>query len=221
MMKSKKRHLSNAIMCVGGIFIIASAVLAVYNICDESKAAKSVECVLEELIPEIPNYSPEAVLQKKREFGTEISIEEDENIPLYVLNPEVQMSTVTVNTVEYIGILDIPSIDVTLPVTGDWNYDDLRTAPCCYSGSAYSGNFVICAHNYAEHFGSIQNLAEGDELFFTDVEGNTFYYSVNYIDILQPTDVDNMISENCDLTLFTCNFTGQNRITVRCSKITS
>lgn len=208
-------------MCVGGMFIIASALLAVYNIYDESRAAKSVECVLKELIPEIPNYSSEAVLKKEREFDTDFSTEEDDGIPLYVLNPEVKMSTVTVNTVEYIGILNIPSIDITLPVTGDWNYYDLRMAPCCYSGSAYNGNFVICAHNYAEHFGNIQNLAEGDELFFTDVEGNTFYYTVSYVDVLQPTDVEDMISENCDLTLFTCNFTGQNRITVRCSKTTS
>lgn len=217
MMKSKRRKISNAVMCVGMLLVAAAVLLAAYNIYDETRAARSVKNILESLIPEIPDYNSYPVFdEEKKNWDSDMN--DEENKPLYVLNPELEMPTVAVNTIEYIGILAIPSLNLELPVIGEWNYYDLRFAPCCYSGSAYNGNFVICAHNYAEHFGNVQDLAEGDEVFFTDVEGNVFCYNVSFLDVLQPTDVEEMTSDGFDLTLFTCNFTGQSRVAVRCSK---
>lgn len=210
---NSRRKLSNLIICVGLIFIVASILLSSYNMYDETRAARSVNEIKEVLIAEIPGYDHKSIV----EYIAEPYIEtEHEELPLYVLNPEMKMPTVTVSTFECIGILNIPLLNLELPVIGDWSYSNLRLAPCRYSGSAYDGNFVICAHNYEEHFGNIQKLTEGDEIIFTDAEGNNFYYEVEFIDILQPTDTEDMVSEDYDLTLFTCNFTGQIRITVRC-----
>lgn len=216
-MKSKRKVLANSVICIGLLFIAAALSLAAYNVHGEMRAKDSVKEVLEILKPEIPNYDDETVSEISSQSDTEYSPQEDEQLPLYILNPEIEMPVITVNTIEYIGILNIPSLNLELPVIGDWSYDNLKAAPCCYSGSAYNGNFVILAHNYMEHFGSLQDISEGDKVVFTDVEGNTFNYKVDFVEVLQPTDVDEMISDDYDLTLFTCNFSGQARVTVRCS----
>ena len=43
----------------------------------------------------------------------------------------------------YIGVLQIPSLDLTLPIISDWSYPALQVAPCRYAGSAYEGGLVL------------------------------------------------------------------------------
>lgn len=97
-------------------------------------------------------------------------------------------------------------------------YPNLRTAPCRYDGSAYDEYFVIAAHNYRTHFGRLADLTAGSEVRFTDVENNVFIYQVECIEILEPTDIEEMVSDHWDMTLFTCTYGGQARVAVRCLK---
>ena len=99
-----------------------------------------------------------------------------------------------------------------------WSYPKLRIAPCRYAGSAYQGNLILSAHNYSSHFGQIGTLQAGDRVTFTDVDGNVFLYSVAKIQILQPGDVEEMLSGGWALTLFTCTLGGRTRVTVRCEE---
>lgn len=71
----------------------------------------------------------------------------------------------------------------------------------------------------ARHFGNIYTLNIGDELYFTDMDSVISSYQVAEVDILQPTDVEEMTSGDYDLTLFTCTYGGKSRVTVRCEQI--
>ena len=115
-----------------------------------------------------------------------------------------------------IGCLSIPSLGLELPVMSDWSYPQLKLSPCRYSGSTGTGDLVICAHNYARHFGKLKTLSEGAEVYFTDMDGMTRRYEVAAVEILPPTDLENMTAGEYDLTLFTCTYGGQSRVTVRC-----
>lgn len=84
----------------------------------------------------------------------------------------------------YIGILEIPSLDLSLPVMNEWSYPNLKIAPCRYSGSAYTGNFTIAGHNYSTHFGPVRNIDIGAQIIFTDVKGRSFYYEVKAVETL-------------------------------------
>ena len=119
----------------------------------------------------------------------------------------------------YIGTLEIPALGISLPVMSEWSYPKLRIAPCRYSGSVYQDNLVIAAHNYSRHFGKIGSLIDGDQILFTDVDGNHFLYEVAEIQILESTDVEKMLDEQWDLNLFTCTLGGKTRMTVRCEKL--
>jgi sortase A len=117
---------------------------------------------------------------------------------------------------KYIGILEMPTLNLMLPVLSEWSYPNLKLAPCRYTGSAYESNMVIAAHNYLTHFGRLKELNIGDTIIFKDMDGNRFVYEVYETEILQPTDIDKMKDGGYDLTLFTCTIGGKTRYTVRC-----
>lgn len=200
----------------GSVLLLAALSLSLYNISAEQKADISADQIYvqieearklpEKSVPSMPDNKPfEAV-----------PTEELEDIPDYILNPNMDMPTTTISESFYIGTLDIPAIDKSLPIMKEWSYDGLLYAPGRYAGSIYLNNMVIAAHNYMAHFGAIKNLSQGDEVVFTDVDGNIFKYRVLGIEILNPDEIEEMTTGDWDLTLFTCTYGGAQRVTVRC-----
>ncbi len=139
-----------------------------------------------------------------------------DTVPVYLLDPNIEMPVVVVEGREYIGVLSFPSLKLELPVLSEWSYDGLNIAPCRYSGSVYLNNMVLAAHNYVSQFGRISSLDTGDEVVFTDIDGNVFTYKVASAEVLSPYSVKEMKNSEWDLTLFTCTLGGNQRTTVRC-----
>lgn len=210
MQYKKKNRIGNILKGAGLILVTAAVLLLVYNLWDGHRARESEEAILAEYLQE----------NKKASESPDASDKEDEqNIPDYLLNPDMDMPEYTLKSlgdVACIGILEIPALDLELPVISSWSYSSLRLAPCRYSGSAYKGDLVIAAHNYQSHFGGLRTLPEGSEVFFTDAVGNRFSYYVAVTEALTPWSVDDMTSGEWPLTLFTCTLDSQNRVTVRC-----
>lgn len=158
------------------------------------------------------NVTAAGLLSSMEESGRQYNGE----IPDYILNPEMNMPIKNVNGIDYVGVLSIPELGIDLPVASQWNYRNLLVTPCRYYGSAYLHNMVVCAHNYEAHFGRIKHLNVGDSVIFTDIDGNKFEFRVNELETLQPTAIEEMLSNDYDLTLFTCTLGGMSRVTVRC-----
>ena len=130
------------------------------------------------------------------------------------------MPEMTVDGERYAGILRIPELELELPVLAFFDYDSLQVTPCLYSGTIYRRNMVIGAHNFDAHFGRISALGIGSEVDFTDVENNTYRCRVVNLETLKP-DQNDVLTEKAhegdwDITLFTCNYSGTERVTVRC-----
>ena len=143
-----------------------------------------------------------------------------ENIPVELLTEEdLAMTETIINGYPYIGYLSIPDLLLQLPIMSDWSYQRLRISPCRYSGTLRGQDLVLLAHSYNSHFGRLSNLSEGSQIQFTDMDGKVWYYEVVLMDILNPTDVEEMTSGEYDLTLFSCTPTGNQRVTVRCNLI--
>ena len=136
--------------------------------------------------------------------------------PPFVLYPDMEMPAREIEGQTYIGMVEVPSLELSLPVISEWTYPRLKKAPCRYVGSVYSRDMVICGHNYDRHFGRLKELAVGDEVRFTDMDGNVFVYSVCGTQQLGKYAVEEMLAGEWDLTLFTCTKGGQMRVTVRC-----
>lgn len=210
MQYKKKNRIGNILKGAGLILVTAAVLLLVYNLWDGHRARESEEAILAEYLQENKKVSERPDASDK---------EDKQNTPDYMLNPDMDMPEYTLKSlgdVACIGILEIPALDLELPVISSWSYSSLRLAPCRYSGSAYKGDLVIAAHNYQSHFGGLRTLPEGSEVFFTDAVGNRFSYYVAVTEALTPWSVDDMTSGEWPLTLFTCTLDSQNRVTVRC-----
>lgn len=209
-MSKKKKNQIGKIFTITGLLLFAAALaLSVYNLWDGYRAEQSREKLLEEYRDKNQNISGEG----------EQAEESDGQIPDYQLNPEMEMPEITLEDLDgaaCIGVLEIPKIDLKLPVLSEWSYPLLKKSPCRYSGSAYLDNLVIAAHNYRTHFGKLKELETGDEVIFTDAAGNRFEYKVAVVEALTPQSVEDMTSGEWALSLFTCTLDGKNRVTVRC-----
>lgn len=113
-------------------------------------------------------------------------------------------------------LLLIPSLDLSLPVQSNWNDSLLEDSPCRYQGSLTERNMIIAGHNYQAHFGSLKYLHKKDSLSLLTSEGKKYLYTVSDIEILNGKDLEKMEEGDWDLTLFTCTWQGQKRLTVRC-----
>lgn len=180
---------------LGAILITAALGLVIYNMAQDSSAGNDSYDALMELSADMKRDDP------------------------YSFDPNMDMPTKRVGDWNYIGVLEIPSLNLVLPVIDQWSYDALLVSPARYTGSAYLDNMVIAAHNYTSHFGRLRELSLEDEVRFVDVSGNVFYYKVQELQILPPTAVEEMVqADGWDLTLFTCTWGGQSRVTVRCAR---
>ena len=191
--------------------LLSALGLTAYNLWSDARAGAAAESVLQQM----QTSQNDAVQNSAAEDAS------DEEIPDYILHPEMDMPAQEIDGQYYIGTLQIEPFDLSLPIISEWSYPGLQIAPCRYTGSVYLNNMIIAAHNYTSHFGQLKNLSQGDAITFTDLDGNTFHYQVMEIEILPPYAVHEMISGDWDLTLFTCTIGGQTRVTVRCKRLAS
>ena len=117
----------------------------------------------------------------------------------------------------YIGLLTIPKLDLELPVTRDYSEANMSVAPSRWKGTLAGRDMMICGHNYAGFFLDLDQLAAGDQIIFTNLRGKQFFFTVGWTEIVSGWDTSAMLSgsDDWDLTVFTCTWSGWSRVTVR------
>ena len=101
----------NILIILGLLLIAASIGLTVYNLWDAERAAQESNAIADILIKEIGDDFVD---------GITVLPYTDANTP---------MPTKMIDGYEYIGILEIPSESLTLPVMSKWDYGSLKIAP--------------------------------------------------------------------------------------------
>lgn len=182
-----------------GLLLIAAALfLSAYNAWESHEARDSARQVIAQLCDALPTEAGE---------------------PTTLPDVRREMPVKTINGRDYIGVLSIPSLELELPVISQWDYPALKVAPCRYSGSLYQDNLIICAHNYASHFGKLKELQPGDIVLFTDMDEHVVTFQMVERETLNPMDAEGMEAGDWDLTLFTCTIDGQTRVTIRLERV--
>ena len=139
--------------------------------------------------------------------------------PIEEGTPPREMQSVEVGGVSFIGLLEIPALDLSLPVAKDFSYEVLQKNVCRYAGSYLDDTMIIAGHNYRCHFQKIGTLTAGDSVQFTDVTGRVHSYSVTSVETLDGTAGADLPWDQPGLTLFTCTYSGRARYVVRCSPV--
>lgn len=189
-------------MILGMALVVAALSLFLWNQRENERAGAFIDQVMPKVMEQI-----------------EAAVADRENIKGVWPDPyEPNMREVEIDGYAYVGYLSIPSLELDLPVMSQWDERRLEIAPCRYFGSSKTDNLVIAAHNYIRQFGPIKELDVGDTVIFTDMEGVVCDYTVAAVEILKPSDIKEMTAGDYDLTLFTCTYGGQSRLTVRCQR---
>ena len=153
-------------IALGVLFFLAAIGLSAFNIWDSKRAGEDVE-----KIAEIMRNDPAVTMETEtvpEDAEEELMDLAEYEIPDYQLNPDMEMPTKQIDGKSYIGMLEIPMLELSLPIAETWSYPQLRETPCRYDGSAYKGDLIISAHNYDSHFGRLKNLPEEKKNWFKE-----------------------------------------------------
>lgn len=192
-----RRQWGNALIVTGLVLIAAALSLVAYNLWDSARAGREASEIARQL-----------------EADSDVSGDASDG----------EMPYKTIDGYDYIGTIEVPSLDISLPVMRDWDYDRLRVSPCRYTGSYLTDDLVICGHNYPSHFRRLLGVDIGADVYLDTVDGKRLHYVVGNRETLQPTSIEQMVENDknsespydWDLTIFTCNLGGQTRCAVRC-----
>ena len=187
------------LVIIGVFLILISLTMTVYNEYEDLKAGRVANETL--------NIIKDEIISQKH-------IVDSSNI-----SEIKEMKTLNINGDEFIGTITIPSINLELPVLSSFSNSNLKKAPCRYYGNFFTNDLIICAHAYETFFANLNKLKQNDLIIFTDVEGNNYTYEVLEVEVLKATDVDKMVNNEFDLTLYTCTYDNTGRVTVRCNRV--
>lgn len=206
MRKQKRDYSGTIIITIGLCLILFALIQTLYYIYTEKHAGEMSKKIVSEVDMAMSSYinAREKVMEN--------------TLPDYILNPDMEMPVADIDGQKYIGKLFVPDLNLSLPIIQEWSYPNLNVAPCRYTGSIYRDNMVIVGHNYYGHFGKLKGLDRGSKIEFEDIAGNLFVYEISDMEILEPTDIEEMQTGDWDLTLFTCTYGGKMRLAIRCTK---
>ena len=188
------------------LMLVSAGILLFYN----SKENNRVEQESLETVTELENILEQQIIEQNNN-----KIEETNDTGNSTVSSNDRTS-ISVNGHNYIGIVYIPILNnLALPVIEDCTESNLKVSGCRYSGSLKENNIVIAGHNYKSSFGKLSRLKVGNIVYFKDANGAVYKYHCKSIETLSPKSVNEMVTGDWDLTLFTCTYNGANRVAYR------
>lgn len=240
----KKKTFGNLFVLLGQLLVVAALLLTGYNMYDSRRAGEAATNVRDQLAEQIETQiqAEQDARDEAGEGGSEGDVpgsidpsEVDPSIMPEITDgslfpeeqPPMESYVYMVDGYEYIGIVDVPALGISLPIMADWDYTRLKISPCRYTGTPYNDDLVIAGHNYPSHFSPLKWVDIGTDVYFTTMDGVQFHYTVSNRETVQPYSVAEMIendnnsesTRDWDLTLFTYNTGGQTRCAVRCMRV--
>lgn len=146
------------IVCV---FIIAAALAAIFTIAMEysNTVVRDVPAVTEKIESIIP---PRTKGTDEKRYGSD-------------------MPMMNIDGNDYIGIIEVPSRNVKLPVYSNWDEKAVRSVPCRYSGSVYDLTLIIGGTGMNGGFDFLTTLEKGEKVIFTDMTGREYDFKVDSV----------------------------------------
>lgn len=113
------------------------------------------------------------------------------------------MSVLSIDGTNFVGILEMPQHGATLPVCANWG--NVSKYPCRLDGSVYDGTIQIGGTSQKGQYDFYREISVGDSVFFTDMEGNRFAYTITDIQYEKHADQTALQQKDVSLVLFIKN----------------
>lgn len=178
----------------------------------------------------VSDYKNALVVKITQDVAKEL--EEKQDIDMEE-NQELQIATATSTYTapngkqyEYIGIVNIPKLNITYPILSNTTDELMKVAPCKFHGSNPNevGNLCIIAHNYRRKgvfFSDVPTLENGDIIEIQDLSQKTVQYEVYDVHTVSPDDTSDTTQKTDgrrEVTLITCTNDSKERVIVRCKE---
>lgn len=207
-----KNKLSKIFLVTGALLICSALALVIFNVTKSKSCYQKSQQVMVEIKKNMP---AEFIADKNQQtFDDIVGIGDEDN------NSQID-EYIEIDGNKFLGFIRIEKINLELPVMLDWSYEKMDTSPCIYDGSIQDDNLIVMAHNYSGFFIDLDELSSGDLVELVMCSGEVFRYEVTNTQLIRGDDRETLLSDNdqWDLTLFTCNYTGRNRVVVRTARI--
>ena len=246
--KRKRLSLSNILIMSGVVLLLVAGGLFVYNRVYDYRAGLRAQELLDQMMmdvdwnlppisemvytprPPSANTDNQDTAPPSSDFAEE-NIEQAAGDPSDDLEEEPEESENTSrSSVEWvapsyttIGIISIPKLNVRLPVISE-SSDYLLGISCCRISGGYDPKphrLVIAGHNIWSHFKGLDTFEPGDQIAFTDRDGETYFYSaVENVALYKTAGAEVLAATGWDITLITCKTDNTWRTVVRFAEIT-
>ncbi len=178
----------------------------------------------------VSDYKNALVVKITQDVAKEL--EEKQDIDMEE-NQELQIATATSTYTapngkqyEYIGIVNIPKLNIIYPILSNTTDELMKVAPCKFHGSNPNevGNLCIIAHNYRRKgvfFSDVPTLENGDIIEIQDLSQKTVQYEVYDVHTVSPDDTSDTTQKTDgrrEVTLITCTNDSKERVIVRCKE---
>lgn len=129
------------------------------------------------------------------------------------------MAVLSLDGTDFVGILEIPRYDSAVPVCANWG--EVSMHPCRLSGSIYDATMQIGGTSQNGQFDFYRDISVADAVYFTDMEGNRYAYSVTDIRYEKHADQTALQRKDAALTLFIKNIYAFEYIIIFCNPMGS
>ena len=127
-----------------------------------------------------------------------------------------EMPILQIDSTDYVCLLEVPSLELSVPVENQWQAGLLSTRPGRFWGSIYDGTLILGGGNHKGSFDFCAQLDLGDQILVTDMQGTQFRCSVARIIRSNSADFEDLSDETYPLTLFVRAQYEARYIIVRC-----
>ena len=133
--------------------------------------------------------------------------------PVYADTLELELDELSAEKVEIKespSSISVTSLGLDLPVAAgvvkgnQWTLFEDKASWLSTSEEPGLGNVIIYAHNRPNLFGDLKDLVVGDEIVLAH-QGKPHLYKVSKVRKVTPEDVDAVLSDDDQLTLYTCD----------------
>lgn len=132
-------------------------------------------------------------------------------------SPNAGMPVLEVNGTDYVALLEVPALGITLPVAAHWDENKLSAAPARFYGSTDDHTLVIGGADDERQLGFCDKIEQGGVITVTDMTGAQFTYTVSNVDRARYADAQWLTGADSDLTLFCHDLYSMQYIAVRCT----
>ena len=193
-MNNKKKLTAGKVCIAAGIcLIVAAAALLISWQWEINSSAEKNESYTETLLSLMPE--PQGAALEERSDNA--------------------MAVLSLDGVDFSGILEMPRYSSVLPVCADWGKPSRY--PCVLSGSIYDGTLQIGAAAQKGQYDFYREISVGDSVFFTDMEGNRYTLEVTDLRYEKHAGQDELSRKEAALVLFVKNMYAQEYFIIYCN----